>query len=113
MKLFHTRDKTYLGFAPQYQDYFFTQKSTKKPAPVKSPGVPLQRSSVRFFNSALRASDTKNLLTLAPRRSTEIFLMGQYRKPQKDSGQAGMTKKSELDVFSAFYVEVSEVGSGA
>jgi hypothetical protein len=41
------------GFAPQYQEYFFTQKSTKKPAPSKSPGVPLCRDSLRFSNSAL------------------------------------------------------------
>jgi hypothetical protein len=67
------------GFAPQYQEYFFTQKSTKKPAPSKSPGVPLCRDSLRFSNSALRASDTKNLFTLVPRRCTEISLMGQYK----------------------------------
>jgi hypothetical protein len=66
------------GCAPEYLRTFFPQKSTKKLAPSKSPGVPLLRCSVRFSNSALWASDTKNLLTLAPPRSTEISLMGQY-----------------------------------
>jgi hypothetical protein len=74
-----------LGVSPLIPRVLFYAKSTKKPAPGKSPGVPLQRSSVRFSNSALWASDTKNLFTLAPRRFTEIFLMGQYQKNKLDS----------------------------
>jgi hypothetical protein len=87
----------------------FSRKKYQKLAPEQSPGVPLCRASLRFSNSAPWASDTKNLFTLAPPRSTEISLMGQCKEQlKKDSGQAGMTE-SEVGlyfVFSAFSVEV-------
>jgi hypothetical protein len=71
----------------------FSRKKYQKLAPEKSPGVPLCRDSLRFFNSASWASDTKNLFTLVPRRCTEIFLMGQYRKQRTKwiPAFAGMT----------------------
>jgi hypothetical protein len=72
-------DKTHRGEAPNTVSTF-SGKKYQKPAPAKSPGVTLCRYSVRFSNSALWASDTKNLFTLVPRRFTEISLMGQYRK---------------------------------
>jgi hypothetical protein len=84
--------KSHRGDAPNAMSTF-SRKKYQKLAPEKSPGVSLQRYLVRFFNSALRASDTKNLFTLVPRRSTEIFLMGQNQRHQKKwiPAFAGMT----------------------
>jgi hypothetical protein len=64
----------------QASTYLLIRKLLALESLIQSPGVPLLRYSVRFFNSALWASDTKNLFTLAPQRSTEIFLMGPERK---------------------------------
>jgi hypothetical protein len=79
MDLIKGNNKPYRGYAPNTMSTF-SRKKYQKLAPAKSPGVPLCRDSLRFFNSAPWASDTKNLLTLVPPRCTEIFLMGQYRK---------------------------------
>jgi hypothetical protein len=68
------------GHAPYTPLVLLNRQKYQKLAPEQSPGVPLCRYSLRFFNSALWASDTKNLLTLVPRPSTEIPLMGQYRE---------------------------------
>jgi hypothetical protein len=91
MFMIRETNKTYRGFTPNAVSTFY-RKKYQKLTPGKSPGVTLPRFSVRFFNSDEMSSDTKNLFTLAPRRSTEISLMGQYEKQrQNDSGQAGMT----------------------
>ena len=82
----HMKDKSIRDSVPNTMSTF-SRKKYQKLAPGKPPGVPLPRYSVRFFNSAPWASNTKNLLALAPRRYTEIFLMGQYRKPQQQMEQ--------------------------
>jgi hypothetical protein len=86
------KDKSYRGYIPNtpiqnksFRDSVpntvstFSRKKYQKLAPVQSPGVPLFRYSVRFFNSAATTSNTKNLFTLVPPRSTEISLMGPYK----------------------------------
>jgi hypothetical protein len=78
-------NKTYRDSVPNTMSTF-SRKKYQKLAPGKSPGIPLCRYSLRFFNSALWASDTKNLFTLFPRRSTEISLMGQNRKHHTADG---------------------------
>jgi hypothetical protein len=68
------------GFAPNALSSFLLQKSTKKPAPDRSPGVPLYRAFGKIFQLGLGGlKHEKSLKLRHQNRSIEIILMGPDR----------------------------------